>query len=724
MQKHTIWFNKSLSSITHIIKGIQESDTTGQLSLIVTHPEKDLRAQLSGAAFYVEPNLSGAAYREWALAFCVQHAVQVFVCGKQARYLADFVEEFNAVGTQLLVAASSANFKVLDDKDLAYTTMNEGGLGDIVPLYDVCTTQSRFRHAVTMLAQLGQVCFKPTVSIFGIGFRIISDSVTKTGFDRLLSGDVTYISERELDVLMDETPTFKPLMVMPYLGGDERSIDCLAHEGQLVACVIRRKVGQGQVLESNPELVQWVSQLTTLFGLDNCFNAQFREKDGKYYLLEINPRLSGGAHYTFHSGLNLPYLNLMLKLGQDLPFVMGNRTNVFVSVVETAVEAPMPSPKKMKMRSIPIQGGTLHVSPRYIHPDYCLDDLTSFATRRNPKRSFLFTSKLTGKHIPARPAALFKAYNDLAASLKLRHPNIMVLGMAETAIGLAQGVFEALLKQGFKGGFLHSTRYRLDAPQLFGFEEQHCHASEHFLYAPANPASLYAARTLVVIDDEISTGNTLINLVTEYRKHYTQVSEIVLASLTSFISEQRKVEIEALFPEVTIRFASLFEGDFTFVPHKTWVPEAMPILKGNNALKDAILMHNHGRQGIATPLEIQVDFLPRVDGRAHLSGKVLVLGTGEFLHPALLFAEQLELAGAECYFQSTTRSPVSLGDAIAHVHTFLDNYDDGIENYVYNVGNQEYDHVFVCYETRNFLEHLLPFSHKKVYFEGNVAVLA
>ena len=36
-------------------------------------------------------------------------------------------------------------------------------------------------------------------------------------------------------------------------------------------------------------------------------------------------------------------------------------------------------------------------------------------------------------------------------------------------------------------------------------------------------------------------------------------------------------------------------------------------------------------------------------------------------------------------FQSTTRSPILVGDAIASRREFLDNYGDGLPNYLYNL---------------------------------------
>lgn len=345
MIKNTIWFNKSLANIVNVAEGLRAADIGNQLRVVVSHPVKHLYAALPWCEFHTEPDVSGAAYLEWALAFCREHSVTVFVCGKQAGYLADYRAQFAQVGTQLLVAVSSENFTILDDKDLAYKALINGGAAEIVPPYEVAATAQEFAQSLENLAPQGKLCFKPTISIFGIGFRIITNEASKTGLDRILSGDVTYISKAELVTLMAEKPSFKPLMVMPYLADNERSIDCVAHEGKLVACVIRRKVSQGQVLEDNPLLVSYVKRLVEIFGLDNFFNAQFREKDGKYYLLEINPRMSGGTHYTFHSGLNLPYLGIMLKLGLmlsgDIP---ANVTGVRVYPTENAVAGPLAEP--------------------------------------------------------------------------------------------------------------------------------------------------------------------------------------------------------------------------------------------------------------------------------------------------------------------------------------------------------------------------------------------
>lgn len=66
-----------------------------------------------------------------------------------------------------------------------------------------------------------------------------------------------------------------------------------------------------------------------------------------------------------------------------------------------------------------------------------LADLFDIAERRNPKRAFLFVSKVLGRHIPVSPRVMRQVYKQLASQLlgKLSGPAVFI-GMAETAVGL------------------------------------------------------------------------------------------------------------------------------------------------------------------------------------------------------------------------------------------------------------------------------------------------
>jgi membrane protease subunit (stomatin/prohibitin family) len=77
--------------------------------------------------------------------------------------------------------------------------------------------------------------------------------------------------------------------------------------------------------------------------------------------------------------------------------------------------------------------------------DYQLDDLLGFAERINPKRAFLFVSKVLGRHIPVSPDKMRQAFTQLATLIPDDLPEpIVVIGMAETAVGLSAGVHQVL----------------------------------------------------------------------------------------------------------------------------------------------------------------------------------------------------------------------------------------------------------------------------------------
>ena len=76
-----------------------------------------------------------------------------------------------------------------------------------------------------------------------------------------------------------------------------------------------------------------------------------------------------------------------------------------------------------------------------------LDWLIGFAARANAKRGFLFLSKVLGKHWPVTPRAMEAIHDDLAAQIPPSLPGpVVFIAMAETAVGLGQGVFEAWLR--------------------------------------------------------------------------------------------------------------------------------------------------------------------------------------------------------------------------------------------------------------------------------------
>ena len=308
-----------------------------------------------------------------------------------------------------------------------------------------------------------------------------------------------------------------------------------------------------------------------------------------------------------------------------------------------------------------------------------LEELLGFASRQNPKRGFLFLSKVLGKHVPCRPFRMREIYDRLAGELRTLAGPVAVIGMAETATGLGGGVADSLVKETGREDvlYLHTTRHRLDVPALIAFDECHSHAPDHILYAPLGKwAGLFQrTRNLVLVDDEISTGRTLRLLAERVAAHLPGLRQIVLVSIVNWLAPSQRHWIENFGKPV--RFASLLEGGFEFTLDPGYQPVPPPRLAAVRRSRYA--RADTGRTGLFPAAEQR---LPA--GRVP-SGPLVLVGTGEFAYQPFLVAERLEKKGYDVLFQSTTRSPIAEGDGIQRKLCFTDEHGEGVANYIYNL---------------------------------------
>lgn len=354
-------------------------------------------------------------------------------------------------------------------------------------------------------------------------------------------------------------------------------------------------------------------------------------------------------------------------------------------------------------RTIELVTGTMSV--RVDSADYALDDLCGFAARRNPKRGFLFVSKVLGKHIPVRPQKMREAAGKLAAKIDANLPGpVVFFGMAETAICLGQLVFDEYVKRTGRSDvlFIHSTRYRLNQPVAIEFLEPHSHAAEHIIYQPQAEEDrrlLAESRSHVYVDDEASTGKTFVNLANAWSRECVWLEKVVTVVLTDWRGPARAQQMEAEMP-LPMHSVSLLSGEYSFTPKPDMHLTAMPKAVGAGLPIDHLLQANYGRLGfhsldnsVLAPLLSKLNLFPH-------DSRCLVLGTGEHAYLPFRFAEAMERAGFdEVHCQSTSRSPIMEGMAIGCSLRFHDNYGDGIDNFVYNARRSDYDYVFILSET-------------------------
>lgn len=320
-----------------------------------------------------------------------------------------------------------------------------------------------------------------------------------------------------------------------------------------------------------------------------------------------------------------------------------------------------------------------------------LKELLGLALRRNPKRAHLLVSQVLGKHVPQSPATVYAAGYGLGERVRALlgadgAARAVVLGYAETATGLGHCVADGL----GSAPYLHSTRRPVPGVRpAGGFEEAHSHATSHLLL-PEDAQLLAGSGPLVLVDDEFSTGNTVLNTIRDLharhpRTHYVVVALVDMRSpadrdrLTAFAADLgARVDLIALASgTVTLPDGVLAKGQAlveeyearaaaTGIPATAVCTERSPRPVTRVDLAWPADLPDGGRHGYTPAHRAALDkALPDLAARLGAAlgddpGRVLVLGTEELMYTPLRLAQALEETGAarEVRFSTTTRSPV------------------------------------------------------------------
>ncbi|MFI7007247.1 phosphoribosyltransferase [Streptomyces sp. NPDC050145] len=356
-----------------------------------------------------------------------------------------------------------------------------------------------------------------------------------------------------------------------------------------------------------------------------------------------------------------------------------------------------------------------------------LTELLGLALRRNPKRAHLLVSNVLGKHVPQRPSVVRSCGHDLGVRVRellgdAQAARAVVLGYAETATGLGHAVADGIEL----APYLHSTRRPVEGvARAGGFEESHSHATSHLLL-PEDPALLAGDGPLVLVDDEFSTGNTVLNTIRALhelhaRDHYVIVALVDMRSpgdqgrLDTFAAEigARVDLVVAARGTVALPDGVLEKGQALVEEHEGAAGPPPRRERGEivrvTGLGWPAGVPDGGRHGFTpahrTALEAA---LPAMAARIapHIEGRTLVLGNEELMYAPLRLATALEDTGADLAYSTTTRSPVlAVDDPGYAIRTRLvfpahDAPADGPgDRFAYNVAGGGFDTAVVCLDS-------------------------
>lgn len=390
-----------------------------------------------------------------------------------------------------------------------------------------------------------------------------------------------------------------------------------------------------------------------------------------------------------------------------------------------------------------------------------LEELFTMAARINKKRSFLFVSKVLGKHLPIQPqkgllipALLAARYAESIRELNCgvteslvrnfgqkekdfqsvsfipKSVNPVVIGFAETATSLGHAFFDCFEE----AHYFHTTREEIDhLTPCITFEEEHSHATSHRCYIPID--LIDNQREIILVDDEMTTGKTAINIIQSIqslfpRKEYTVVSILdwrseenhqqfthlertlgIKINVVSLLSGKVHVnEIGKLhelqnqpdtYKEITTSFEVVSLSAF-FEKEFDDIGTRIPYIKET------------GRFGIESKnnlfLDQKIKDAADVLRQCRTGAKTLCLGSGEFMYIPMKLAAVM---GKNVFYQSTTRSPIYIqnikGYGARHGISFPNPEDQAVAHFVYNIPPGVYDELFVFFEREVSAENLQPF---------------
>lgn len=416
-----------------------------------------------------------------------------------------------------------------------------------------------------------------------------------------------------------------------------------------------------------------------------------------------------------------------------------------------------------------------------------LEDLVGLSIRRNPKRAHLLVSDVLGKHVPQNPAVIdfagrvlgamvgnilngraedaflkpcFKALHEYLHEgnkrdvhndwwntpqskghevlpsylrgwkkwdldnerwLKSQPENkqtVAVVGYAETATALG-----FLVASQLDAWYVHSTRFYTDNDLPYGtFEESHSHATSHQLI-PLSPVHLNSTVPVVLVDDEISTGNTAMNTIAELETVHHH-DRYIIASLVDCRNDGHKATMEKFAAEhgVVIDVVSLAQGEVSLpedvlpraaeVIESASVPAAFREMEERELklsvvpiLTDDFRLSKHG----VYPHSYMKDLARQAAGdimwNSSTADKTIVLGLEEFMYFPLMVAKEMRKYNISADFSSTTQSPVAVIDdpeyAIRNVITF--HTPDGDQRFAYNIA-EGYNKAIIVVEPGENIE--------------------
>ncbi|MGL4790606.1 MAG: phosphoribosyltransferase domain-containing protein, partial [Anaerotignaceae bacterium] len=264
----------------------------------------------------------------------------------------------------------------------------------------------------------------------------------------------------------------------------------------------------------------------------------------------------------------------------------------------------------------------------------------------NNKRNFLVVNENQGKHVPVKPSIPLNLFEDLAKKVKaeLGNRKILVIGFAETATAI--GTHMAL---SLNSPYIQTTREVMEEEFIY-FSEAHSHATEQKVVSRFIEETDF--HTILFVEDEVTTGNTILNGISAIEKHFNKKFNYGVCSLINGMSDEninkfKDLNIDVIYLEKLVNngfeeIANSFSSNGIYVKCQNIQSDCKTITI-KKEIEPRSGVYPEALKNACNNVWLKVkDF--------SLKGNVLVIGTEEFMYLPMYIAGKIEEQGNTVYY--------------------------------------------------------------------------
>ena len=331
-------------------------------------------------------------------------------------------------------------------------------------------------------------------------------------------------------------------------------------------------------------------------------------------------------------------------------------------------------------------------------------EMVSIAKRENNnKRKYLVVNKLQGKHVPVSGFTALNVFDTLAKCVENNYNSnerLLLIGFAETATAIG-----ARLAVKLGCNYMQTTREQVDNAEYLYFTESHSHATEQKLVKNDIDLVIDSTDRIIFVEDEITTGNTIMKIIDIIEKLYPNKVKFSVASLLNSMNDEaferyseRNINVHYLVHtshDNYTEIAESFKGDGEYIEKDVTNTDITVTNITEGYLNTRRLVNGKDYDNACQKLYEEFKSRTNLDG----IGTAAIIGTEEFMYPALYAAERFELedAGFSVVSHSITRSPIVTSTEenypLQKRFELVSFYDTDRKTFIYNL--RKYDCVIV-----------------------------